>query len=162
MRRLAYIDSPLGRLGLAENNGALTHLFFAPGKKAPAGALGESSPFLEACAAALDGYFSGRRTHFDDIPLAPEGTPFQQRIWAALRAIPYGETRSYKAIAEAAGCPRGFRAVGMANNKNPIAVIIPCHRVIGSDGSLTGYAGGLKLKRFLLDLEREGAKPPLE
>ena len=89
------------------------------------------------------------------MPLTPEGTDFQKKVWEALKAIPYGETRSYAQIAAAAGNPKACRAVGGANNKNPLPVIIPCHRVIGADGSLTGYGGGLEIKRFLLNLERE-------
>ena len=98
----------------------------------------------------------GRRKVFD-LPLAPEGTPFQQEVWALLRTIPYGSTLSYGQVAAALGRPRAARAVGLANNRNPIPIIIPCHRVVGSGGQLTGYAGGLGRKRFLLELE--GALP---
>ena len=100
----------------------------------------------------LKAYLAGRLRDFD-LPLAPQGTPFQQKVWAALAAIPYGETRSYKQVAEAVGCPRGCRAVGLANNRNPIAIVIPCHRVIGADGALVGYGGGLPIKECLLRLE---------
>lgn len=104
-------------------------------------------------------YFAGERRAFD-LPLAPRGTEFERRVWQALLAIPYGETRSYAEVAAAIGRPSACRAVGHANGSNPIAVVIPCHRVIGSDGSLTGYGGGLPLKRFLLDLENgSGAAP---
>ena len=101
----------------------------------------------------LDEYFKGTRKTFD-FPYQLHGTPFQETVWAALREIPYGETRSYKDIAEAVGCPRAFRAVGMANHANPIFIAIPCHRVIGADGSLVGYGGGLGMKKLLLELER--------
>ena len=101
----------------------------------------------------LDEYFKGTRKTFD-FPYKLHGTPFQKTVWAALREIPYGETRSYKDIAEAIGCPRAFRAVGMANHANPIFIAIPCHRVIGADGSLVGYGGGLGMKKLLLELER--------
>ena len=101
----------------------------------------------------LDEYFKGTRKTFD-FPYQLHGTPFQETVWAALREIPYGETRSYKDIAEAIGCPRAFRAVGMANHANPIFIAIPCHRVIGADGSLVGYGGGLGMKKLLLELER--------
>ncbi len=101
-------------------------------------------------------YFDGKRKVFD-LPLAPVGTEFQMRCWDALLEVPYGETRSYGDIARAAGSPKGFRAVGMANNRNPIAMIIPCHRIIGSDGKLVGYGGGLDIKVFLLELERKNA-----
>lgn len=107
-------------------------------------------------------YLAGKRTRFD-LPLNPSGTPFQKRVWDALLTIPYGETRSYREIAEQAGSPKGFRAVGMANNHNPIAILIPCHRVIGADGSLVGYAAGLEIKTRLLRLEKartqKGAAP---
>ena len=101
----------------------------------------------------LNEYFKGTRKTFD-FPYQLHGTPFQETVWAALREIPYGETRSYKDIAEAIGCPRAFRAVGMANHANPIFIAIPCHRVIGADGSLVGYVGGLGMKKLLLELER--------
>ena len=102
----------------------------------------------------LEEYFQGKRKVFT-VPCVPKGTDFQKRVWEALIQIPYGETRTYKEIAAAAGNPKASRAVGMANNRNPIPIIIPCHRVIGTNGSLTGYAGGLKVKEYLLKLERE-------
>ena len=105
----------------------------------------------------LKEYFGGKRKIFD-LPLKPEGTEFQLRDWDALRRIPYGETRSYKDIAEEIDCPKGFRAVGMANNKNPIGIIIPCHRVVGANGKLVGYAGGMEKKEFLLELEKQKAE----
>lgn len=141
------MNSPIGWLTLSEKDTSLARLDFGRiGKETP------GSGLLTEAARQLEEYFAGSRTAFD-LPLAPEGTPFQQKVWQALRAIPYGKTSSYADIARAAGCPKGFRAVGMANNRNPIPIIIPCHRVIGSDGSLTGYAGGLPAKRFLLSLE---------
>lgn len=108
---------------------------------------------LWLAAVELGEYFAGRRRDFT-LPLAPRGTEFQQRVWSELRRIPCGETRTYGEIARAIGQPRACRAVGMANNRNPIAILIPCHRVIGRDGSLTGYAAGLNVKRQLLELER--------
>jgi methylated-DNA-[protein]-cysteine S-methyltransferase len=108
---------------------------------------------LATAAIQLEQYFAGERTEFDlDVQL--EGTPFERRVWAEVRAIPYGETASYAEIARRIGSPGASRAVGRANGHNPIAVIVPCHRVVGSDGSLTGYAGGIEMKRALLDLER--------
>ncbi|MGK2877954.1 MAG: methylated-DNA--[protein]-cysteine S-methyltransferase [Solirubrobacterales bacterium] len=104
--------------------------------------------------AQLEQYFAGRRDSFD-LPLEPEGTEFQRAVWSALAEIPFGETRSYGEVAAAVGRPRAARAVGMANNRNPIAVIVPCHRVIGAGGTLVGYAGGLGRKTWLLDHERE-------
>jgi methylated-DNA-[protein]-cysteine S-methyltransferase len=107
----------------------------------------------DEAASQLNEYFSGNRRRFD-VPLHPHGTPFQQSVWDALLSIPYGDTRSYKQVAQMIGKPDASRAVGMANNKNPIMIIIPCHRVIGSNGSLVGYAGGLDMKRELLELEK--------
>ena len=111
-----------------------------------------ASPLLDAAEAQLREYFAGTRRTFD-LPLAPRGTAFQQRVWAALRAIPYGETRTYGELAAAIGSPSASRAVGMANHHNPIPIVIPCHRVIGANGTLTGYTGGLEIKRKLLALE---------
>ena len=110
------------------------------------------TPLVDKIIAELEEYFSGKRKHFD-IPIKAEGTDFQKRVWEELTKIPYGRTISYKKLAENIGNPKAARAVGMANNKNPVAIIITCHRVIGSDGSLTGYAEGLELKKYLLDLE---------
>ena len=111
-----------------------------------------ASPLLDAAEAQLREYFAGTRRTFD-LPLAPRGTAFQQRVWAALRAIPYGETHTYGELAAAIGSPSASRAVGMANHHNPTPIVIPCHRVIGANGTLTGYAGGLETKRRLLALE---------
>lgn len=113
----------------------------------------QADRLLLRAAEELGEYFAGRRRNFT-LSLAPRGTEFQQRVWSELRRIPYGETRSYGEIARAIGQPRACRAVGMANNRNPIAILIPCHRVIGRDGSLTGYAAGLTVKQQLLELER--------
>lgn len=138
-----------------------------PGERRPAGTAPESEKradeeavpeeradrLLRQAAAELGEYFAGCRGDFS-LPLAPRGTEFQQRVWSELRRIPCGETRTYGEIARAIGEPRACRAVGMANNRNPIAILIPCHRVIGRDGSLTGYAAGLAIKRQLLELER--------
>ena len=145
-------NSPVGRLLVEVENGFLVRLDFADGIQAE-GKNGNESALLAKVAMQLDEYFRGARKNFD-LPLNPAGTEFQRKVWDALLAIPYGETRTYREIAEAAGCPKGFRAVGMANNKNPIAIIIPCHRVIGSNGKLVGYAGGLGRKEALLALER--------
>lgn len=113
----------------------------------------KNSKFLAPVKAQLKAYFKGELKHFD-LPLAPAGTAFQLKVWQALRTIPYGELVSYKTIAEAIGNPKAVRAVGGANGKNPIPIIVPCHRVIGSDGSLTGFGGGLNIKKRLIDLER--------
>lgn len=150
MRFFRYINSPLGPLTLVEEAGSLTELRF--GKASPPEGQEEKTPLLLEGERQLLEYFPGKRKIFS-LPLSPRGTEFQRRVWAALLAIPYGQTRSYEDIARLAGCSKGFRAVGLANNRNPLPIFIPCHRVIGKDGSLTGYAGGLESKRFLLELE---------
>ena len=141
------VQSPAGPLTLTATELAITGLHFGE-----LGSGGGSSPLLEQAAAQLEEYFAGSRRTFD-LPLAPAGTPFQRRVWDALREIPYGKTVCYRDIAARVGCPKGFRAVGLANNRNPISIFIPCHRVVGADGSLTGYGGGLSVKKMLLDLE---------
>ena len=150
MKRIAIYHSPVGDMQLEYENGAVTAL-----KTVKAGVHLEGAPdaLAEMVFRQLDEYFAGTRTVFD-FPCAPQGTPFQQKVWAALCEIPYGETRSYKQIAEAVGKPKACRAVGMANNRNPIIIVIPCHRVIGANGALTGYGGGLEMKRALLELEK--------
>ena len=140
-------QSPIGPLYIAETAGAITHLKFSP----ISGEAGES-PLLKECFKQLDAYFGGKLQSFD-LPLAPAGTSFQKRVWEALKTIPYGQTRSYKMLAEAVDSPRGYRAVGLANNRNPISIIVPCHRVVGASGGLTGYGGGLPNKAYLLELE---------
>lgn len=137
---------------LAEENGFLTNLHF--GKTVISGAGKNETALLRQAAVQLGEYFCGQRRYFD-IPLKSEGTVFQKKVWAALCEIPYGETRSYKEIAIAAGSPHGFRAAGMANNRNPIVIMVPCHRVIGTDGKLVGFGGGLDMKRELLELEQK-------
>lgn len=140
------IKTPIGPLTLQADEVAVTAIRFG------AGGAQDASPLLDAAEAQLREYFAGARRTFD-LPLAPHGTAFQQRVWAALRAIPYGETRTYGELAAAIGSPNASRAVGMANHRNPIPIIIPCHRVIGANGTLTGYAGGLEIKQKLLALE---------
>jgi methylated-DNA-[protein]-cysteine S-methyltransferase len=141
-------SSPVGPLTLEGDDRSLTRLGFGE----PAAPQGDAQA-VGAAAIQLEQYFAGERTEFDlDIEL--QGTPFERRVWDAVRAIPYGETASYAEIARRVGSPSACRAVGRANGRNPIAVIVPCHRVVGSDGSLTGYAGGVEMKRALLELER--------
>lgn len=140
------IKTPIGPLTLQADEAAITAIRFG------AGGAQDASPLLDAAEAQLREYFAGARRTFD-LPLAPHGTAFQQRVWAALRAIPYGETRTYGELAAAIDSPNASRAVSMANHRNPIPIIIPCHRVIGANGTLTGYAGGLEIKRKLLALE---------
>ena len=140
----------LGPMTVASDGTAVTHVLFGThvleGRAAP-------SELTNRTANELQEYLAGKRTAFD-IPLAPAGTEFQRAVWKALQNIPYGQTRSYADIAAVVGNPKATRAVGSANNRNPIAVLIPCHRVVGANGKLTGYAGGLALKQRLLDLER--------
>jgi methylated-DNA-[protein]-cysteine S-methyltransferase len=150
----SYADSPIGPLLLSGERDVLQGLFFSTGKKARgADASWEryDEPFRRV-KKQLAEYFDGKRRSFD-VSLRPEGTKFQLAVLDALLEIPYGETRSYGQIAERIGNPKAVRAVGSANGSNPIAVIIPCHRVIGSDGNLTGFGGGLDSKRYLLELE---------
>jgi len=155
MSTLLYLDTTIGRVGIVEENGALTRLLL-PGEAAPREALPGETPLLRKAARELSEYFAGRQKTFD-LPLAPEGTAFQKRVWEALGAIPYGRTCSYGDIAAAIGSPRAGRAVGGANHRNPLPILIPCHRVVGADGSLTGYGGGLDVKRALLGLENPDA-----
>lgn len=150
------MESPLGIITLTSNGEAITALGL-PTEKALHNVpeLGQESkrdPLLLRAKAELTEYFAGERTAFT-MPLDPEGTPFQKRVWDALRTIPFGETRSYRDIADIIGQPTATRAVGLANGRNPIGIIVPCHRVIGRDGSLTGYAGGLAAKSWLLEHE---------
>ena len=148
MKKIFYYDTYAGRIGIAEEDGTITHLIFSERDWTV-----EETDLIKETKRQLDEYFAGKRKEFD-IPTRLEGTEFQKRVWEELRKIPYGKTVTYKDIAEAVGCPKGFRAVGLANNRNPISIIYPCHRVIGSNGSLTGYGGGLDVKEKLLELER--------
>lgn len=154
--RYDIASSPLGELLLCASDTALVGLHVVRGRHAPAVGADwtrrPGHPVLEETRDQLRAYFDGRRQAFA-VPLAPAGTPFQKRAWNALLAIPFGQTRSYGEQARAIGQPSATRAVGAANGRNPIAIIIPCHRVVGADGSLTGYSGGLDVKRFLLALE---------
>ena len=154
MKKRSSISSALGTFVLEGTEEALTALYL-PGQDTGSAPFGES-PLLLRGAAELTEYLSGRRRTFS-LPLSPGGTPFQRQVWEALTAIPYGETRTYGEVAAAIGRPRAVRAVGQADHRNPLPIFIPCHRVVGADGSLTGYAGGLALKRALLALE--GAAP---
>lgn len=151
MENTAYYDSPIGLLYISENGNSITSIQFVVNsfeKKREV----QLSPLLKETIRQLSEYFDGIRQSFD-LPLAPEGTDFQQKVWKALQKIHYGETCTYKQIAEAIDCPKGCRAVGLANNRNPIPIIIPCHRVIGANGKLVGYAGGLDIKTQLLTIE---------
>lgn len=142
-----HIETPIGRLQLCADGDGLCALRFAA-----AGDAMDAAPVLLQAERELEEYFAGRRTAFS-VPLSMHGTPFQMEVWVALRTIPYGETRSYAALAAQIGRPRACRAVGMANHVNPLPIFVPCHRVVGADGRLTGYAGGLDVKKYLLKLE---------
>jgi len=149
----AIHESPVGKLTLTSNGAAITAIEFDnPRHPLPAQPRGEDK-IIDAARRQLDQYFVGKRRAFD-LRLAPQGTPFQQSVWQALLAIPYGATRSYGQQAAAIGKPAAVRAVGLANGRNPLSIIIPCHRVIGANGSLTGYGGGVERKKLLLDLEQ--------
>lgn len=156
------MDSPIGTLVLAADAAGLRHIEF-PTNRHPVdraswvpGARGGIAATLEETRAQLDAYFAGTRRTFE-LPLAPEGTPFQRTVWAMLAKIPWGATWSYGQLAKAIGQPAAVRAVGAANGRNPLPIVLPCHRVIGSDGKLTGFGGGLPTKEALLRLE--GALP---
>lgn len=149
----ALLDTPLGTMGLGAEDGAIVRLYL-PTQPMPR-LMPCVTPLLKTAGDQLLELLAGtRRT--TDLPLAPQGTPFQKKVWSALLRIPWGETRTYGEIAREVGCPGGARAVGMANHRNPIPILIPCHRVLGGGGRLTGYAGGLELKRKLLELEGAG------
>ena len=157
MKCVWQYDTPIGRITLAEEDGKITNLSF-PKEEILTEAKLEETQSLKLAAMQLIEYFSGIRQVFD-MPLAPLGTPFQQTVWEALLQIPYGETISYGKLANSIGRPGAARAVGLANNRNPIPLIIPCHRVIGANGKLVGYGGGLPIKEQLLELERKNKIP---
>ncbi|GAB2976112.1 methylated-DNA--[protein]-cysteine S-methyltransferase [Saccharothrix stipae] len=149
------IDSPVGEITLVARDGVLAGLYMPEHRhRPPLATFGDrdAGPFDEVVA-QLEEYFAGKRTDFD-LPLSMAGTPFQRTVWEALKAIPHGETVSYGELAATIGRPTASRAVGLANGKNPISIIVPCHRVVGSTGNLTGYGGGIERKRMLLGFER--------
>jgi methylated-DNA-[protein]-cysteine S-methyltransferase len=162
MIRYARLKTPIGTLIATSKDGALTGLYFDRGRHVPA--IGDdwiedasAKPF-EQCARQLGEYFDGKRTSFD-LPLAPEGSEFQRKVWMQIARIPHGETITYSELAKRAGAPGSARAAGAATGRNPISIVVPCHRVVGADGSLTGYAGGVPRKVKLLEIEdaRQGA-----
>jgi methylated-DNA-[protein]-cysteine S-methyltransferase len=148
----AIIDSPLGPLTLVDDDGGLAGLYMTEHRHQPLLDSPRDDSVLPAVQEQLAAYFRRELKDFD-LALAVGGTPFQQRVWAGLAQIPYGETWSYRDLAEHIGTATAVRAVGLANGKNPVSIVVPCHRVVGANGSLTGYGGGLERKRFLLDLE---------
>jgi methylated-DNA-[protein]-cysteine S-methyltransferase len=160
MKVFCYVESPLGRLMLTTDGTALTGLYMNLYRNKPSKLLGLGDDWIQnatidplpAVARQLKEYFAGKRREFD-LPLRMDGTEFQQRVWGELSRIPFGETRSYGQLAKRLNNPNGSRAVGLANGRNPIAIIVPCHRVIGADGSLTGFGGGIDRKEWLLSHE---------
>lgn len=157
------MPSPIGRLRLIASDTALVGIWFEQGRDAARGdasLVERGSGLLEQVRSQLEEYFTGARRQFD-LPLEPRGTDFQRRVWKQLLTIAYGDTTTYGALARELGDAQASRAVGLANGSNPIPIVIPCHRVIGSDGSLTGFGGGLPIKRALLDLESAAAQPRL-
>ncbi|HEY9857575.1 MAG TPA: methylated-DNA--[protein]-cysteine S-methyltransferase [Stenomitos sp.] len=163
--RYAWLASPLGAVLVASTERGVCYVSFGEGqpeameglrRQYPGAELREDEAGLPDVCAELAEYFAGDRRTFS-FPLDPKGTEFQRKVWAALGDIPYGRTWSYRDLAEHVGSPNGFRAVGLANRSNPIGIVVPCHRVVGADGSLVGYAGGLEAKRWLLEHERRVA-----
>lgn len=151
---LHFYDTPIGKLGFAEQDEQLTYIFFNIDEIDKSKFTYQETPFIIKAFTQIDEYLHGKRKVFD-LPLNPKGTEFMRASWNALISVPYGETRSYKDIAIQIGNPKAVRAVGMANNRNPIPIIIPCHRIIGSDNKLVGYRGGLDMKITLLELEQK-------
>lgn len=164
-RAEAVFETAVGRLLVGASQRGITDIQRMGGSRRRAARSDgpeQSLRHLETALRALDEYFGGQRRSFDDLVLAPEGTRFQLRVWRELLKIPYGETRSYGQLARRIGKPAASRAVGLANGSNPIGIVIPCHRVIGADGSLTGYGGGLPMKEWLLRHEGALAQPGLD
>jgi len=154
MKNVFYYDTKIGKIGIEENGTAITKVYFVTKDLQKEITRKEETVLLKETITEINEYLDGKRNSFD-LPLAPEGTEFQKKVWNALKEIPCGETRSYGEIAKIIGNEKASRAVGMANNKNPIMIIIPCHRVIGANGKLVGYAGGLDVKEELLNLEKK-------
>ena len=151
-------NSPICAIRIIENGNAITAInFIINYPNAPSEAKEKETPLIKEAFKQLTEYYAGKRTDFD-LPIEAQGTDFQKSVWRALCTIPYGETRSYQQIAALVNCPKGARAVGLANNRNPIPIIVPCHRVIGANGNLTGYAAGLEIKEKLLNIEQKQTK----
>ena len=148
------MQSPMGTLVLSARDGVITEIYHIGGEAPNLPSISKAEPVLNLASQQLREYFAGDRTEFS-FPMAQSGTAFQKSVWDALVKIPYGETRTYGQIAQSIGNPKASRAVGMACNRNPIMIAVPCHRVIGADGSLTGYAPGTQLKQIVIDLEMQ-------
>lgn len=161
VNNIFFYQTIIGEIGIAELRGSITNLYFQ-GEQISCNYTILETDILKEAARQLQDYLAGKLREFD-LPLAPAGTEFMQRVWESLRTIPYGETRSYQEIAQAVGHRKAARAVGLACNRNPIPIFIPCHRVIGAGGRLTGYRGGLDIKSHLLDLEKmQASQAPLK
>lgn len=157
MENTFIYNTQIGKIRIAEDGNAITEMDLLSPNTSVTDIEMKETELIRKAHEELREYLQGIRKEFT-VPLNPKGTEFQRKVWSALQTIPYGETRSYGQIAAQVGNPKACRAVGMANNRNPILIMIPCHRVIGADGSLTGYGGGLGLKEHLLNLEREGVR----
>ncbi|MDS1030881.1 methylated-DNA--[protein]-cysteine S-methyltransferase [Bacillota bacterium LX-D] len=153
MKYIFFYKTEIGKIGIAENRNAISNLYF-PKEQIPQDAVIYETEILKEAGNQLQSYLSGGLKNFT-LPLAPVGTEFMLCVWESLRSIPYGKTRSYQEIAQSLGNKKASRAVGLANNRNPIPIFIPCHRVIGANGKLTGYRGGLQIKTQLLELEKQ-------
>lgn len=147
-----FYEFDIGKIGISEHSGRITHVYFMD-DALPKDIQTSETPILKEAARQLESYLKGQLKEFS-LSLAPAGTAFMKQVWTSLCGIPYGKTASYQELAAKIGNPKAARAIGLANNRNPIPIFIPCHRVIGADGSLTGYRGGLALKKHLLDLEK--------
>ena len=152
LKRVFHYETEIGLIGIAEEDGYISDIMF--GIEGPEGAEKVETRLIRKAFGQIAEYLSGTRKSFD-LPLLVEGTEFQEKVWNELLKIPYGETRTYGKVAEAVGNPKAVRAVGAANNRNALPIIIPCHRVVGAKGSLTGYSGGLEAKRKLLEIEEK-------
>ncbi|MBO3444738.1 methylated-DNA--[protein]-cysteine S-methyltransferase [Clostridium sp. CCUG 7971] len=153
MKKIFYYETKIGKIGIVQNNENITNIYTSD--KLPSDGMEVvETPLILKAANQLKDYLEGKRKSFD-FSIEPEGTEFQKKVWKELQNTPYGETLSYKDIAEKIGNPKASRAIGMANNKNPILIIIPCHRIIGKNGKLVGYAAGLDMKKQLLEMEKE-------
>ncbi|MBD3110054.1 methylated-DNA--[protein]-cysteine S-methyltransferase [Bacillus sp. AGMB 02131] len=153
MNSIYFYETEIGKLAIEEDGKTITKVYFS-NEEIPLDRNVEETPLLKEAGKQLKAYFAGEIQQFN-LPLSHEGTPFMQLVWNELKNIPYGETRCYQDIAEKINNPKAVRAVGLANNRNPLPIFIPCHRVIGKNGKLTGYAGGLEVKEYLLSLEKK-------
>lgn len=152
MENTFIYDTRIGKIGIVDNGDSITEIYFVDALDTRKVIIKET-PLIKEAAKQLKEYFEGKRQAFY-LPLSPKGTTFQKNVWKVLETIPYGKTWSYKQVAEKVNSPKAYRAVGMANNKNPISIVIPCHRVIGANGKLVGYGGGLEIKEYLLNMEK--------